>query len=399
VIRDWRALPPSARALLLCVLLTSVTTFMLIPLLALHLTRSGQSIAEASFVVMILTGTQQVAALFVGIGIDRWGAGKSIGAGLALRMLGYLMLGGPARAVNDTAGAALIGLGAAMITIGIQAMLGGVDDAGRRNIFALRGTFVNVGAVLGPLLGGVAIEASFDWIVAAAITSHLLCGALLYRRRISASAGTMRKPSPLHGIRTIMSNRDALVAMAGKCLFWLFYSQINLTIPLYAAEITGTRSTVIYLFAINGAIVVVFQYPVVRLIPEKASSGIVVGAGLFAYGLSYVALGALPGLLSLMLFILLATLGEMILGPTTFDAVLRGTPDDLRGSALGLASLWASLGSIVGISGGGNVFQHISPTGRPIYWLVLAALAASGAVAVVAFSRRRPAGARGITAS
>jgi MFS family permease len=398
VIREWRALPGSARALLLCVLLTSITTFMLIPLLALHLTRSGQSIAEASFVVMVLTGTQQVAALFVGIGIDRWGAGRSVGAGLALRILGYLMLGGPARVVNDIAGAALIGLGAAMITIGIQAILGATGDDGRRNVFALRGTFVNVGAVLGPLLGGVAIQASFDWITAAAIVSHLLCGVLLYRNRPGASAIPVRKSSPLRGIRTIMSNRDALIAMIGKGLFWLFYSQINLTIPLYATEITGTRSTIVYLFAINGAIVIIFQYPLIRLIPQKAPSGTVVGAGLLAYALSYAALGALPGLCSLMMFILLATLGEMILGPTTFDAVLRGTPDDLRGSALGLASLWASCGSILGISGGGNVFQHVPPAGRPVYWLVLAALAVSGAAAVLAFSRRHPVAASGVTA-
>jgi MFS family permease len=387
VINEWRALPRSAHTLLLGVLLTSITTFMLIPLLALHLTRSGQSIAAASFVVMVLTVTQQVAALFVGIGVDRWGAGRSIGAGLALRVLGYVLLGGAPRTATDAVGAALIGLGAAMITIGILAMLGAAEDAGRRSIFALRGMFVNVGAVLGPLLGGLAIQASFDWIIAAATMSHLLFAILLCRDRPRTSPSAMRKPSPFRGIRRIMRSRDALVGMIGKGLFWLFYCQITLTVPLYVTNITGTRATIVYLYVINGIIVIVFQYPLIRIISQKASSGIVVGAGLLSYALSYAALGVASGLPSLLVFILLATLGEMILGPITFDAVLRGTPDELRGTALGMASLWASFGSMLGTFGGGNLYQHIPAVGRQSYWVVLASLAALGATAVVVFSR------------
>lgn len=385
MIKQWRALPRQPRTLLSGVLLTSITTFMLIPLLALHLTRSGQSIAEASLVVAILAGTQQVAALFAGIAVDRWGAGRCLAAGLALRILGYLLLGGQSGLAGKGFSAGLIGLGAAMLTISILAMLGGTQDAGR-GIFALRGTFINIGAVLGPLLGGLAIQAGFAWITTAAVLSHVLFGLLLYRDRPYPTAGAVRKPSPLRGIRNLMRSREAIVAMTGKLLFWFFYSQLNLTVPLYVTAVTHTRNTIVFLFAINGAVVIALQYPLMRKIPQTVSQGLLAGAGLLCYGLCYAILGASAGMVALLAFILLATLGEMILGPTTYDAILQAAPEELRGSALGLSSLWASAGSVLGVTAGGDVFQHIPAAHRQAYWIAMAVLAVLGAAVLAGFS-------------
>ncbi|WP_299535619.1 MFS transporter [uncultured Streptomyces sp.] len=380
----WRSTSATGRMLLLAVLLTGLTTFMFLPLLALDLTDQGIPTAQAGFLVGLLSFCGQGFSLISGMIVDRFDSRFVLAAGFVLRIAGYLLLGlGLADGTHMgalVAGIAVIGVGGSLLGMSIKTLLVRDDSVPRREMLALRSTFVNVGVIVGPALGALLYPFGFDYILAACVASHLLLGIRLTARPVQAAPPT-GSPTVASGGQVPGSGESwarwqwgplVLVGVA----YWAIYSQLNVVLPIAAKELTGSAAATSVVFTLNGALVVLFQYSLLRHVFRKAGTRTLLALGFLAFGGGYALLIAFSGWGALIAFVLPITLAEMLISPSLDEQAVRAGSLRRTGLALGTMSAAGALGSLLGSGLGGYLLGPLHGGGL---WLLISCLSLAAA--------------------
>ena len=380
--KAWRQTSPTGRTLLVAVLFTGLTTFMFLPLLAIQLTAQGIAASRTGFLVGLLAFSNQGFSLLCGMLVDRFGARRVMMAGFALRIAGYLLLGlgGGTRWAPIVAGIVTIGVGGSMLGLSIKTLLVSEDSVEPRTMLALRATFVNIGVVLGPALGAAVYPFGFPFILGACVLSHLVLGLRLVfrplavrtrRRPAAARDGAPEGPdwAPWQWIPL------CLVGVA----YWAVYSQLNVVMPITARAMTGSTAAISVVFTINGALVVLCQYTLLRHVFRRTATRTLLVVGFLAFGCAYAVLMPRAGWFSLLAFVLPVTAAEMLIGPSLDEQAIRASSTRGTGRALGTMAAAGACGSLLGASMGGFLLQTLR--GGNGIWLVIIGLAV-GAAAV-----------------
>jgi MFS family permease len=421
--------------LLVAVLVTGVTTFMFLPLLAIDLTARGVRAGVMGAMVGLLAFSSQGFSLVTGLLLDRFGALRVLGCGFAFRIAGYLILGlSPGKALAPlTGGIVAIGVGGSMLGLTIKTMLVTEPASSPRAMLALRSTFVNVGVVVGPALGALTYRAGFRVILLVCVLSHLVLAIRLVQVRANrpeprrpavaeatsanieawASSSPAEVPSgsaspPGSAPNHVSPARAGTVAAATQsavphpvwgaanwgtlCVitvaYWAIYSQLNTVVPVAVKAMTGTPTAISVIFTLNGALVVLFQYVLLQRVFKRADARTLLILGFVSFAIAYTILMSEAGWWSVLCFVLPLTLAEMLIGPSLDEQVVRVAPRHRTGRALGVLSTAAACGSLLGASLGGTLFEALD--GRAAVWMAVAgcAVAAAGASALLPKSRR-----------
>ncbi|MEU1626342.1 MFS transporter [Streptomyces sp. NPDC020096] len=391
--KTWRQTSPTGRTLLIAVLFTGLTTFMFLPLLAIQLTAQGIPASRTGFLVGLLAFSSQGFSLLCGLLVDRLGARRVMMAGFALRIIGYLLLslGGGTQLAPIVTGIVTIGVGGSMLGLSIKTLLVSEDSVEPRTMLALRATFVNIGVVLGPALGAAVYPLGFPFILGACVLSHLVLGLRLVFRPLAAGP----RPRPAAGAATDNSAPDtprwARWQWAPLCLtgvaYWAIYSQLNVVMPITARAMTGSTAAISVVFTVNGALVVLCQYTLLRHVFRRTATRTLLVLGFLAFGCAYAALIPRAGWFSLLLFVLPVTAAEMLVGPSLDEQAIKASSLRGTGRALGTMSAAGACGSLLGASMGGYLLQTLR--GGSGVWLVIIGLSAIAAAACLLLPKDR----------
>ena len=381
----WRQTSPTGRVLLLAVLLTGLTTFMFLPLLALQLTEQGIGAGRAGFLVGLLAFSGQGFSLICGLIVDRLGTRKVLSAGFALRIVGYLLLGaGLAGGTSLPAlvgGIVCIGVGGSLLGLSIKTLLVRERDIPAREMLALRSTFVNMGVIVGPALGALVYPLGFGYVLAACVTSHLVLGLRLTLRPPKDRAERPAEPAGRAQETPGKSGSWARWQWAPLVLvgvaYWAIYSQLNVVLPIAAKDLTGSAAAISVVFTLNGALVVLFQYSLLRHVFRKAGTRTLLALGFLAFGSGYALLIAFTGWGALLAFVLPITLAEMLISPSLDEQAINASSLRRTGLALGTMSAAGALGSLIGSGLGGYLLQSLH-AGTDL-WLLLSGLSLAAA--------------------
>lgn len=394
----WRRMSPAGRVLLTTVLLTGLTTFMFLPLLALEFTAQGVPAARTGFLVGLLAFCGQGFSLVSGLIVDRFGTRSVLTAGFTLRIGGYLLLGvglgvgGPdgTRLVPLVAGIAAIGVGGSLLGLSVKTLLVGEDGVEPREMLALRSTFVNIGVVAGPALGALVYPLGFGWILGACVLSHLLLGIRLTVRPVRRAAPGPRTPGKDTAARAA-GDGWGLWQWLPLCLlgvaYWAIYSQLNVVMPITAERTTGSTAAISVVFIVNGALVVLCQYTLLRHVFRRTEARTLLLAGFLAFALAYAVFIPLTGWFSLFVFVLPVTFAEMLISPSLDEQAVRASSPLRTGLALGTMSAVGAVGSLLGSSMGGYLLQSLS--GGSGIWLVLVSLSLCAALTSLLLPKAR----------
>ncbi|WP_406126385.1 MFS transporter [Streptomyces sp. NBC_00989] len=394
----WRRMSPAGRVLLTTVLLTGLTTFMFLPLLALEFTAQGVPAARTGFLVGLLAFCGQGFSLVSGLIVDRFGTRSVLTAGFTLRIGGYLLLGvglgvgGPdgTRLVPLVAGIAAIGVGGSLLGLSVKTLLVTEDGVEPREMLALRSTFVNIGVVAGPALGALVYPLGFGWILGACVLSHLLLGIRLTVRPVRRTAPGPRTPGKDTAARAA-GDGWGLWQWLPLCLlgvaYWAIYSQLNVVMPITAERTTGSTAAISVVFIVNGALVVLCQYTLLRHVFHRAQARTLLLAGFLAFALAYAVFIPLTGWFSLFVFVLPVTFAEMLISPSLDEQAVRASSPLRTGLALGTMSAVGAVGSLLGSSMGGYLLQSLS--GGSGIWLVLVSLSLCAALTSLLLPKAR----------
>ncbi|MBT1185127.1 MFS transporter [Streptomyces sp. CJ_13] len=392
----WRGASPTARLLLVAVLLTGLTTFMFLPLLAIELTAQGIPAGRTGFLVGLLAFSSQAFSLLSGLLVDRLGPRRVMAAGFLLRIAGYVLLGlgGAGRPAPLVAGIVAVGVGGSMLGLSTKTLLVSQEGSDPRTMLALRSTFVNIGVVVGPALGALVYPLGFRYILAACVLSHLVLGIGLVSGRTAAAVPgrTAAKPTgpgaapdaapdaagggPGDVTRRTLLRHWAPLAALGVA-YWAIYSQLNVLLPIAANELTGSTAAISVVFTANGLLVVLFQYTLLSRVLRRATARTLLALGFLAFACAYAVLIPLAGWYSLLAFVLPVTLAEMLIGPSLDEQAVNAAALRRTGLALGTMSAAGALGSLLGSSLGGQLLQASRGGSRAWVLLVGCSLAAA----------------------
>ncbi|WP_126428988.1 MDR family MFS transporter [Brevibacillus marinus] len=260
----------------------------------------------------------------------------------------------------------------------------------RRVVFATFYTTMNIGVVLGPVIGAIFfIQYRTALLLVCAAVSSLLTILLylLVRESLPAAArlerdraGTIREQLRSYGV--IFRDKMFALYIAAGVLIAIVFMQLDLYMGIYITEHVPRQTLFAWgdwslsvaptdvfgwLIGLNGLLVVLFTLPVTRMFAHWSErnalvfSSVLSGVGMFAMSLT-------ANVWLLFACIAVFTLGELIRTPVAQTFVSRYAPEASRGQYMGASTLQFSIGrflapTTIGLS------EWLSPPG--VYGLIL----------------------------
>ena len=370
------AMGGEAQAMLVGILIITIGSFMVVPLLALYLQSLGESPARIGVVLTVLIVTTQGLPVVTGMLSDRWGARALLVVGIVCRCLGYVGFALGHGFATYIGAALLVGVGGAAFNPVAKAVLAQTAGPLRVEAYALRSAAVNAGAAVGPAIGGLFFR-QFQIVFATAV-------ALLAVYLVVLLGGVRNRPraAPAQRTRmgdvfiTMVKDRALLGLTIASVGFWFLYTQFNFTFALYSKDAFGWTGQVGFLFTANAVIVLALQYIVIARLSQRLDGWAICGLGGAVLVTAYGSLVVLQAVGVLILFTVLFSLGELLVVPMLDSLASEISPMVTVGSYLGFVSLGWALGGLVGNLAGGPLYAIARNAGDfPQFWGINVAVA------------------------
>lgn len=362
-------MPAAAWFVIGVIFLSAAGTFLVVPFLAVHLAREAHLPSATIGTLFALSlVTSRGLPVLTGPLSDRIGALPAMTAGLALLGAAYVALAFAGTPVLVGAVLTVMGIGVALFQPSSKSVLGaGLEPAARSTAFAWRSVAFNAGAALGAGVGALLLSVLTRpqlFLAAGALYGLLLCTLVLVVHAPATGTGTRRPP--VRGLAAGLRDGRLLGLTALAAGFWMLYAQVNLTLPL-ALDRAGLDRLIGAVLSANAVLVIALQVPVsaasrrLGMAPAVQIAWGFVGTGL---GLGCLALLGLPWL-AIGLFVVVYSLGEMLVAPNLDTMTSALAPAELAGTYFGVASLGWVAGGIAGNLLGGLL---LDVGGRGLLW-------------------------------
>jgi MFS transporter, DHA1 family, multidrug resistance protein len=389
-LRGAGVLDGDIRVLLRMQLLMNTSHFMTVPLLALYMSNTLHFGAGRLATVMTINlVSAQALPLFAGLIADSFGSRHLLSAGLWLRaagLLGFALFHDPLA----WAGFALLtGSGVACYEAGLYGTLGRQPKQHAAEVFASNNQMLNLGAIAGPTLGGLA--GFFDARVAFAISAALFAVLGAVSTRMSG-AGQVHAPSAVsadtprfhwHPLRAVLTERRFLRLLLVSLPWFFLFPQLYVTFPLYASRIAGPHAAPA-LYVLNGAVGFAFMVAAKRWLIRSEPVRMMTGAYLAAT-LAFSSVAWVQGTAWFFVFVAAYTVIETILLPAIETMTARFAHDGSQSTFFGVLSVGSAIGGAAGYYVGSWLALNAS---APVMWLTFGAIGASGCALAAMFVAR-----------
>ncbi|MBI2845585.1 MAG: MFS transporter [Chloroflexi bacterium] len=268
-----------------------------------------------------------------------------------------------------------------------------VESERRSRAYALLRMIANLGVAIGPAIGGFLATRSYllSFLGAAAADAVVFVIALLFIREtkplVVAHPGETKGEGIGYG--PVLRDYQFLALCGAYSLVTIAYAQMMLFLPVYMKEsFTIPESQWGLIMATNAAMVVFFQFSITRIMDRYRRPIALAWGGFFtAMGVGSVALGNSFPLFLLSMVIL--TIGEMIIIPTSQAYVADLAPVTMRGRYMGVFGLTWGVGFGLGPVLGGSLSDSFGQV--TIWYFGLTMGLASALAFLVMAAKVRPA--------
>jgi MFS family permease len=277
--------------------------------------------------------------------------------------------------------------------VGSDAMVADlIPPAWRVDAYALLRMISNLGVAIGPTVGGFVTSISyllaFSIAAGAALCYSLLVGIFMRETIPQWPAGERAKQ--VRGYGPVLRDRPFMAFCAIYTFAGMAYSLMMVLFPVYVKENFGVpESSYGFIMATNAAMVVLFQYGVTRLTQRYYHLPVLAFGSLFyALGVGSVAWGR--GFAAFLLSMVILTIGELIMIPTSTALTANLAPPDMRGRYMGVYGLTWAVAMGIGPVLGGTLNDQVAPVAIWHAGLVLGGIAAIGFAVLGRLLPRRP---------
>lgn len=346
------------------------------------------------------TFSQQGMFILGGALSDRYGAKVVILCGCMIRVAGYLLLAFGQSLWPIILGACLTGIGGALFSPSIEALLakaGTQSEANgkrsRAEWFALFAVCGELGAVLGPVVGALLTGLGFRQVALVGAGIFVVALVVLYFC-LPAARRSDRALKIVPWWTTFRQPRFVAFIIAYSS--WLLsYNQLYLALPVEIQRSGGSEKDLGPLFMLASVLIIAFQLPLARFARRRGAVNILpVGFLLLSAAFASVALFAATappaGWLRLMpsaCLVTLLTLGQMLLVPSAKDLIPRFADESTLGAHYGALATAGGFAVLAGnVLFGPLLDKALVPSTQAICpWLLLALfpLCSAAAMAVI----------------
>lgn len=373
----WRGIV----ALMVITFLMFAGFFMVIPLVSVHYVRHLGF--AATLVGMALATRQLVQQGFTLIGgmlADRFGVRILIGAGVLVRVAGFVSLAWADSPALLFVAMLLSALGGALFDAPSMAAIAAITrEEERSRIYSLRGVIAGLGMTIGPLAGALLLRLDFR---AVALSAAACFGAIVPLLLLLPPIRVASERQALgHGLRLVIRDYAFLAFTALLMGYWFMWVQLTLSMPLVAEKLTGSSDAVGVVYALNAGMTVLLQYPLVRLAERwlPLMPILVLGMALMALGLG--AIAAASSMLWLLGCIVVFTFGMILATPTQQSIAAALADPRALGSYFGVNALALAFGGALGNLIGGWLTDAAQRIGQPaLVWPTLALIGLGSAI-------------------
>jgi len=233
----------------------------------------------------------------------------------------------------------------------------------------------NFGWAIGPALGGYLSEHSWSllFIIAGAMT--VVSGTIiaLFLRGIKRKKLDNDK-FRFSDVTALRSQTMLLKYIALIFIMYLVVSQYITPFSLYAVDFIGISKTSLgYLFTINGLMVVLFQMPVTSAL-KKTRLTIQLALGSIIYAIGFLMVGMTATVIAFAAAMIIITIGELFVSPPALTITANMAPEGRTGRYMGIYGFAVTAGWSLGPLLGCTLLDLFKP--HFIYfWCIIGALA------------------------
>lgn len=242
----------------------------------------------------------------------------------------------------------------------------------RMKIFGYRYTALNIGLVLGPLLGAFLFPVAgikiffYTGIAFLLYTVILIHQFIRYDKQIQLSQ-PKEKVRLSDCVNVIRKDTALAYFVSGGILFFSVYSQIESNLPLHLSKDLKNGNTLFPFLLATNAVLVIFLQGFAANWAQKRNilSSLLLGSLLFSAGFSAFAVGGNE--IAFVLGIILLTLGEILVFPVSNRFIDQLADERLRGTYYG-AFNFSQIGLFLGPVLGGWLLKNTS--GEMMWWIM-----------------------------
>lgn len=258
-------------------------------------------------------------------------------------------------------------------------------------VFNFRLTALNVGAIIGPILG-IALGKNSSILPFVLLgTMYLLYGfSILFTLKENGTADAAEQAIQksevklVPALKVIFTDKVFMWTLVGTIFTFTGYSHLTSTLPQYFSEPTIFRKgveTFSILLSVNGFVVILIQYPVVNLM-KRFTPFISIALGNVLISLSLVMFSLSQHFVYLLATMVVFTVGELLLGSMIDILIDELAVESLKGTYFGAIS-FMRLGNALGPMIGGLVISVLGFGKSTMLFSILAAITLFGVIALL----------------
>lgn len=392
------------RLLLFGININSVTRFAFQTILAIYLNSQGLSPINIGLISLCYFVTMRFVSPFLGLLIDIFGGKNIFWSGYLITSIGFIFCRSSEINIFFFFGITLLGLGFGFINIAGEVILIQMSNTKDQEdrVIALNYIFLNLAASIGPLVSGIMFIINSHPIIFFLLYSitNLITGLCFY---IFFPFNIHRKQKGIKStnfaaIKIICKNKIFIKYIFSLPPIWFIFSLVHTTIPVFLLETTHIdKSIITSMFSLAAIIVLFFGYPVNRYLivyckkrNRSYMDGFVIGSLLMGLGIFSLWTLTLFGFMSVYLFIMLFTFGELCFVPMVSLLVNELKPDKENsiGTSFGIASLAFGVGQGLSNLMGGYFIEFCQKNGFFLFPLLLGMLSFGIALLYLNYSNK-----------
>ncbi|WP_395761687.1 MDR family MFS transporter [Bacillus sp. 3G2] len=354
--------------------LNGIAMMMLMPFFALYLKDKVDSLLQVGVIMALSPIAASFGSIIGGRIADIYGRKPIMIFSMtsnAVLMLGFLFIEG---FIPYAILSVFLGLSNSLFHPAASAMVADVTIPEKRTeAYGLLRMGHNIGAAIGPIMGASVVMFSKNLVFIIASSTMLFYALLVFiliQETMPKNANKDENKEKESGAvwKIVMRDKALMIYLLAGIIISMGFSQTEGMLPLHFDNemkgIFGINNPYPYLMALNGLLVVLFQFPISKWATDKpVGKTMLYGACLFGIGLFFI--GWLPKwfgefnanatiiLITLLFVYAIYTLGEMIMSPVQMTFVANLAPEHLRGTYMGAASLqWITGGALGPLLGG-----------------------------------------------
>ncbi|HCS40932.1 MAG TPA: hypothetical protein DIW44_15295 [Anaerolineaceae bacterium] len=359
---------------------------MLFPFFSLYITQKfNVGMTEAGIVLGIFALSGLFGQMIGGALTDKFGRRNLIIFGLIFSALSTLTLG----LVKDFSVliplAVVIGLLSDMAGPAHGAMIADIlPEQKRQEGFGILRVVGNMAWIIGPTIGGFVAAKSFLalFIIDAIISCFVALLFFLFISETKPETHEEHKQESLFktflGYGKVVTNKAFMAFLVALILMGLVYQQMYNSLSVYLRDVHNIDpSGYGFLLTASAIVVILFQFSVTRYIKNKAPF-VIMAVGTLFYMVGFSMFGFVTAYWLFVAAIIVVTMGEMLVVPTSQVLVAGFAPEDMRGRYMGVFGMTWSIPGVIAPYLAGVILDNLDPN---LLWYIggiLCAVAAFG---------------------